>query len=93
MTDQLDEALAIERVREYVAAKYPAYVTDSLVAEAFEAGWVIFPAADPSDLDSLRVGQTIFVISVNGKIMEASSSLPPGAAEAKFMRLHGPLTS
>ncbi len=85
---ELDEAMAIDRVREYITANHPSYPTDALVAEAFEAGWVVFPATDPTDLESLRVGQTIFVIGLNGRIMEASSSLPPGAAERKFMRLH-----
>lgn len=89
MSNEMDEAIAIDRVREYALREYPDYPTRSLVAEPFEMGWVVFPESDPTDLDSLQIGRTIFVIGKNGEIMESSSSLPPGAAEAEFISRYG----
>lgn len=85
----MDEIQAIKQVRDYAAATYPDYPTHSLIAEAFESGWVVFAESDPTDINSLRVGQTIFLVGRNGKIMESSSSLPPGVPEAEFTRLYG----
>lgn len=85
----MDINAAIEAVRAYAAPRYPEYPVGNLVAEAFESGWVVYPESDPLDLDTLRVGQTIFLVGRDGRIVESSSSLPPGQAEAEFTRLYG----
>ena len=85
----MDADQAIEMVRAIAAQKYPDYATDNLVAEEFASGWVVFPDSDPHDLESLRLGQTIFLVGTDGRIVESSSSLPPGQAEAEFTRLYG----
>ena len=85
----VDRSQAIKAVQEYAMNKYPAYPTASLIAREFELGWVVFPESDPANLESLRIGQRVFVIGRNGHIMESSSSLPPGEAEAAFVTLYG----
>jgi hypothetical protein len=85
----MDAEEAVALVRAHANQKYPHYASENLAVEEFESGWVIYPDSDPLDLDSLRLGQTIFLVGKDGRIMESSSSLPPGQAEAEFTRLYG----
>lgn len=85
----MDATSAIAAIRELASEKYPDYPTDKLIAEGFESGWVVFPDSNPDDLSSLRIGQKIFLVGKDGRIVESSSSLPPGQAEAEFTRLYG----
>lgn len=85
----MNEAEALQAIREFASSKYPNYPTDDLVAEAFESGWTVFPATDAGDVDALRAGQTIFLIGRDGRIVETSSSFPPGQAESRFVREFG----
>lgn len=85
----MDESQAIALVRAYVNEKYPAYPTSDLVAVAFASGWTVFAKVDATDIESLWIGQTIFLIGKNGVILESSSSLPPGRAEDEFTARYG----
>lgn len=86
----MDKEDAIRVVSTYIQARYPDYLADQgLDADRFEIGWVVYPKIDPTDIDSLRIGQTIFVLGDNGEIVESSSSLPPGFAEEDFVQRYG----
>ncbi len=82
----MNEQQAIDLVKAHINERgYTNYPTDNLEAERFEIGWTVFNANDPTDIKSLRVGQTIFHIGDNGHIEESSSSFPPGQAEKAFV--------
>jgi hypothetical protein len=85
----LDELEAIRRVRIYVDEKYPTYPSGDLTARRFEIGWTVFPKPEQDDFNSIRVGQTVFLIGDSGEIMEASGSVPPSRRVAEFVRRFG----
>lgn len=84
----MTELEAIDRVRAHIMAHHPGYPTSNLAATQFSAGWTVFNRIDPRDISQALIGQTIFLIGDDGTIVESSSSLPPGAAEAEFARRH-----
>ena len=85
----MEEHDAILAVKAFVETIYPDYPVGELVADQFESGWVVFSRTDPANVHSLRIGSSIFLIGHDGRIVESSSSLPPGVSEAEFTRKYG----
>ncbi|HEX6684428.1 MAG TPA: hypothetical protein VF062_16620 [Candidatus Limnocylindrales bacterium] len=85
----MDKAEAIARVTEYILWRDLDYPTHGLDADRFEVGWTVYAPVevdetDPMSFLDIPVGRSVFLVGDSGRIEEASSSEPPGQAEARF---------
>lgn len=80
MTLRVSPLEAIALVTEHCTARGLNYPTDDLEAWlVLGECWEVAPRADPYDLDSLRIGAAIFLVTPNGAVHRGSGSLPPRA--------------
>ncbi|MGW4808553.1 hypothetical protein [Kitasatospora sp. NPDC004272] len=87
---QLGRADALRLAAERAAAGGTGPEVDELAAERFAGGWYVYVPAEVDDsdpaafLDSLTVGAPVFLVGDQGRVREASTSLPPQVLRERF---------
>ena len=85
----MEKEEAIRRVYGYLEAQSSRESVVELEAEPFEAGWIVFHPSPPvADASDIQIGKAIFLVAHDGDLEVTSSSIPPGVAEADFIRRH-----
>lgn len=85
----MNESEAIDRVRDYVEARYQSYPLDELVARRFDAGWSVFAPVVVSPNGSIPTGRRVFLIGDNGDMLDTSSSIAPSRRVQVFHERFG----
>lgn len=69
---------AIRLVRVHIDTRgFANYPVDQLDAWEDAKGWEVAPRTDPTDLSTLRIGGTVFLVTPDSIVHEGSGSLPP----------------